>query len=161
VTQSEPDILKGAIQHIFDIYQSLFDKAKIYEIKKVWGVHKQVINYFDGYVKKMGEEKGAFLQANQKYICANVLLALNQGKAFKVVRGTQVEHDDKLIKTLHLNLDNLCSDPTHIDLIMSEPHKSLPYRDELTYPALGAKKEELQQMGVKLASAAAFHPNSQ
>lgn len=82
----------------------MFDKAKIFEIKKVWGVHKQVINYFDGYVKKLGQEKGSLLEANKKFICANVLLALNQGKAFKVVRGTQVDHDEKAIKTLQINL---------------------------------------------------------
>ena len=52
------------MSHIFGIYTTLFAKAKIYEIRKVWGVQKQVMNYFDGYVKKLGDEKGLLLQNN-------------------------------------------------------------------------------------------------
>lgn len=53
------------------------------------------MNYFDGYVKKLGDDRGQFLQNNQKIICANVLLQLNLSKAFKVVRGNQVDHMDE------------------------------------------------------------------
>ena len=50
----EPDILKTAIESVFTQYQSLFEKAKIHEVKKIAGVTRQVVNYFNGYVKRMG-----------------------------------------------------------------------------------------------------------
>jgi hypothetical protein len=51
----EPDILKTAVESIFTQYQSLFDKAKIFEVKKINGIIRQVINYFNGYVKRKSE----------------------------------------------------------------------------------------------------------
>ena len=93
-----------AIQHVYTLYQSLFDKAEFFKIKKVSGVHRQVINYFNGYVKKMGGDKATELEPHLNYVCANVLIALNLSHAFKVV-GNMVEHDDKIIKTMELKLD--------------------------------------------------------
>lgn len=39
-TEDQPDLLKQAIEQVFQQYQNCFDKAKIFEIKKVQGLTK-------------------------------------------------------------------------------------------------------------------------
>jgi hypothetical protein len=55
--QEEPDLLKTAIEFVFTQYKSLFEKAKLFEVKKLVGIKRQVINYFNGYVKRLGGEQ--------------------------------------------------------------------------------------------------------
>jgi len=71
------------------------------------------------------------LEPHLNYVCANVLLALNLSHAFKVV-GNMVEHNDKIVKTMELKIDQLCEDMDLIANIMSEPQKYLPFRGEST-----------------------------
>jgi len=46
---------------------------------------RQVVNYFKGYIRKMGGEQEAMLQPHETYVCANVMLALNSAGAFKIL----------------------------------------------------------------------------
>jgi len=43
-----------------------------------------------------------------------------------------VEHNDKIVKTMELKIDQLCEDMDLIANIMSEPQKYLPFRGEST-----------------------------
>ena len=100
---------------MFDKYQSLFEKAKLCDIKQVWSVLSEIKNYFIGQVKKLGPEKGALLEPNKNFVCGNILLALNRGRAFKIVKGNQVEHDGERTKNLTLDMNNLCEDTLFLD----------------------------------------------
>jgi hypothetical protein len=49
--------LKAAVESVFIQYQTLFEKAKIFEVKKLAGIQRQITNYFNGYVKKLGGDQ--------------------------------------------------------------------------------------------------------
>ena len=52
-TIDEHTLLEQMIGTLLLQYLQLFDKAKIYEIKKVKSLQKHIINYISGYLKKL------------------------------------------------------------------------------------------------------------
>ncbi len=44
--------MKQSIQSLFDQYISLFNRAKIYEVKKLPKLLKQIANYVTGFIMK-------------------------------------------------------------------------------------------------------------
>ena len=63
---------------------------------------RQVVNYFKGYIRKMGGEQEAMLQPHETYVCANVMLALNSAGAFKILNQNIVVHDSAIVKSMQL-----------------------------------------------------------
>lgn len=61
-------------------------------MKKLAGVQRQITNYFNGYVKRLGGDHAQLLQAKEKQVCANVLLSLAKAQAFKVTEKKLVTH---------------------------------------------------------------------
>ena len=51
-TEQEDAVIKQSIQTLVDQYVSLFQKAKIYEIKKLHKLIKQIANYVAGFIMK-------------------------------------------------------------------------------------------------------------
>lgn len=55
-------------------------------------IKRQILNYFNGYVKRMPAEQAVLLGQKQNFVCGNVLYSLNKLGAFKVMANGQVEH---------------------------------------------------------------------
>ena len=80
-TGEEENIIKSAIQTLLDQYINLFHKAKIFEIKKIFKLIKQIANYVTGFIMKKetaplsssDRQQAVVLQAHHKLISANVL----------------------------------------------------------------------------------------
>ena len=66
---------------MFDQYISLFNRAKIYEVKKLPKLLKQIANYVTGFIMKKEtahpnskeRSQAVILQENHKIISANIL----------------------------------------------------------------------------------------
>ena len=75
--------IKHAIGSILYQHLLLFEKARIFDIKKASGLQKQVLNLLLGYIKKLNQSqelelvgKAEIIQQNQDLIIANVLRVL-------------------------------------------------------------------------------------
>jgi hypothetical protein len=68
-------IIQETIQILFSQYTELFDKAKIYQIRKMGKLTKQIANYTNGHVQKQRKslKHSNLLASNQNLIVANVL----------------------------------------------------------------------------------------
>lgn len=127
--QEEPDLLKSAIESVFNQYQSLFEKAKIHEVKKISGITRQVVNYFNGYVKRMSGEQAAFLHNKESFVCANVLLSLAKAGAFKLLPNNYVEHDAAAVKMMTLKIDDQGQDIEYCENLLAKPANFLPKKE--------------------------------
>lgn len=80
-------------------YLQLFDKAKIYEIKKVKSLQKHINNYISGYLKKLQQSaqpdqarKSLLLSQSEEFVSGNLLGILVWAKAAR--RNSQVPPSD-------------------------------------------------------------------
>ena len=50
-------VMQETVQLLFSQYAELFEKAKIYQIKKMGKLQKQIANYTSGHLKKQGNSQ--------------------------------------------------------------------------------------------------------
>ena len=100
--------IKQAIGSILYQHLILFEKAKIFEIKKIIGLQKQVANHLTGYIKKLHQSeeldlvhKGDLVQQHQDLIVVNVMRALAFFRAVKRPQMDQSKGENSAISIEH------------------------------------------------------------
>lgn len=113
----------------------MFEKAKINEVRKLMSIKRQILNYFNGYVKRMPPEQGVFLGQKQNFVCGNVLYSLNKLGAFKVMANGQVEHSAVTVQSMQFKMfeEPKTLDESPLDFwerLLADPVSLLPSREK-------------------------------
>ncbi|TNV80331.1 hypothetical protein FGO68_gene8583 [Halteria grandinella] len=112
VVEDDETIIKGAIQHLFDQYVALFTKAKIFEIRKLNKLMKQINNYVSGFIMKKetapkmqnkDRHQASVLKANERLICSNLLKIVTSRGLIKSSDMMTIDHEPQRINELNHN----------------------------------------------------------
>ncbi|CDW82516.1 UNKNOWN [Stylonychia lemnae] len=111
VEQNEDQIIFLAVQTLFDQYLHLFQKARIFEIKKLHKLVKQIANYVHGFIMKKDtapqntkdKAQAQILHNNSKQISSNILKLIAKFGLIKMIDANIIEHDHAKVNEILQN----------------------------------------------------------
>eukprot|EP00347_Sterkiella_histriomuscorum_P024182 403332023 len=143
---SEEKVIFQAVQVLLDQYLHLFHKGKIFEIKKLLKLVKQIQNYVVGFIKKNEtapqnnkvKNQVQILEKNTRLISINILRVIVAQNLIKQVDANQIEHDASKVAELLQQQQIFMKNLKESDLIFD-----LEYANQMfEMPNLVFKKEK-------------------